>query len=146
MHLFGSGRQEQIGFAAGGRGLSTPTEPNVAYDIYPALPMKVAVVGSGVSGLAATWLLNEYSDHEVHLYEADSRAGGHANTVSFTAPGVQNAQAVDVDTGFVSSVSDSRSSGSLPLPSLSSTPLRTPTSCAFCIYTPTLSPPSSRRQ
>ena len=48
--------------------------------------MKVAIVGSGVSGLAATWLLNEYSDHEVHLYEADSRLGGHANTVNFKPP------------------------------------------------------------
>ncbi|KAH9949861.1 FAD/NAD(P)-binding domain-containing protein [Amylocystis lapponica] len=60
--------------------------------------MKVAVVGSGVSGLAATWLLNEYTDHEVHLYEADLRPGGHANTVTFTQPGKQLA---DVDTGFI---------------------------------------------
>ncbi|GJE88774.1 hypothetical protein PsYK624_048600 [Phanerochaete sordida] len=62
------------------------------------LSMKVAVVGSGVSGLAATWLLNEYSDHEVHLYEASARAGGHANTVAFKQPGVKDAAAVDVDT------------------------------------------------
>ncbi|KAJ3509469.1 hypothetical protein NLJ89_g5206 [Agrocybe chaxingu] len=45
--------------------------------------MKVAVVGSGVSGLGATWLLNEHSDHEVHLYESDDRPGGHANTVHY---------------------------------------------------------------
>jgi len=56
--------------------------------------MRVAVVGSGVSGLAATWLLNEYSDHEVHLYEASDRPGGHANTVRFNS---ENAS-VDVDT------------------------------------------------
>ncbi|KAI0667621.1 FAD/NAD(P)-binding domain-containing protein [Trametes maxima] len=49
--------------------------------------MKVAVVGSGVSGLAATWLLNEHTDHEVHLFEADSRPGGHANTVTYSRPG-----------------------------------------------------------
>ncbi|KAI0927052.1 hypothetical protein AcV5_007691 [Taiwanofungus camphoratus] len=60
--------------------------------------MKVAVVGSGVSGLAATWLLNEYSSHEVHLYEADSRPGGHVNTVLFVQPGKES---VDVDTGFI---------------------------------------------
>ncbi|KZT11959.1 FAD/NAD(P)-binding domain-containing protein [Laetiporus sulphureus 93-53] len=60
--------------------------------------MKIAVVGSGVSGLAATWLLNEYSNHEVHLYEAESRPGGHANTISF----VQEGKApIDVDTGFI---------------------------------------------
>ncbi|KAJ2913379.1 hypothetical protein MD484_g7049, partial [Candolleomyces efflorescens] len=61
--------------------------------------MKVAVVGSGVSGLAATWLLNEYSDHEVHLYESDSRPGGHANTVKYYPPG--KSEGVDVDTGFI---------------------------------------------
>ncbi|THG98806.1 hypothetical protein EW026_g3439 [Hermanssonia centrifuga] len=63
--------------------------------------MKIAVVGSGVSGLAATWLLNEFSDHEVHLYEADSRPGGHANTVNFKQPGNKSGTQVDVDTGFI---------------------------------------------
>lgn len=63
--------------------------------------MKVAVIGSGVSGLAATWLLNEHSQHEVHLYEADSRLGGHANTVDFTPPGSKTGESVPVDTGFI---------------------------------------------
>ncbi|KAF9524252.1 amine oxidase [Crepidotus variabilis] len=62
--------------------------------------MKVAVVGSGVSGLAATWLLNEHSDHEVHLYESDSRPGGHANTVHFV-PNDRHGSGIDVDTGFI---------------------------------------------
>lgn len=44
-------------------------------------------------------LLNEFSEHEVHLFEADERAGGHANTVSFKLPQADNAKsAVDVDT------------------------------------------------
>ncbi|KAI0264008.1 hypothetical protein BC834DRAFT_287048 [Gloeopeniophorella convolvens] len=60
--------------------------------------MRVAVVGSGVAGLGATWLLNEHSDHEVHLYESDDRPGGHANTVHVTPPGKEP---VDVDTGFI---------------------------------------------
>ncbi|KAI0754864.1 FAD/NAD(P)-binding domain-containing protein [Daedaleopsis nitida] len=51
--------------------------------------MKIAVVGSGVSGLGATWLLNEHTTHEVHLFEADSRPGGHANTVTYARPGKQ---------------------------------------------------------
>ncbi|KAF8158029.1 amine oxidase [Crassisporium funariophilum] len=63
--------------------------------------MKVAVVGSGVSGLGATWLLNEHSDHEVHLYESDYRPGGHANTVRFMPEGKTWPEGVDVDTGFI---------------------------------------------
>ncbi|KAF7309884.1 Amino-oxidase domain-containing protein [Mycena indigotica] len=63
--------------------------------------MKVAVVGSGAAGLAATWLLNQHSEHEVHLYEADSRPGGHANTVKFTTPGRAPDEGVYVDTGFI---------------------------------------------
>ena len=41
--------------------------------------MRLAVVGSGVSGLAAAWLLQRR--HEVHLFERDSRLGGHTHTV-----------------------------------------------------------------
>ncbi|XP_006460492.1 hypothetical protein AGABI2DRAFT_203560 [Agaricus bisporus var. bisporus H97] len=63
--------------------------------------MKIAVIGSGVSGLAATWLLNEHSDHEVHLYEADDRPGGHANTVRFRPRDQLQGDGVDVDTGFI---------------------------------------------
>ncbi|KZW00435.1 FAD/NAD(P)-binding domain-containing protein [Exidia glandulosa HHB12029] len=49
------------------------------------MPKRIAVVGSGCAGLGATWLLNEHSEHEVHLYEADNRPGGHANTQDFRA-------------------------------------------------------------
>ena len=40
-------------------------------------------------------LLNEYSAHEIHLYEADDRPGGHANTVRVAQSGKEP---VDVDT------------------------------------------------
>jgi predicted NAD/FAD-binding protein len=56
---------------------------------------KLAVVGSGVSGLAAAWLLSQR--HDVTLYEADDRIGGHACTVD--AP--HGAGAIAVDTGFI---------------------------------------------
>ncbi|KAH7101610.1 FAD/NAD(P)-binding domain-containing protein [Auriculariales sp. MPI-PUGE-AT-0066] len=65
------------------------------------MPLRVAVVGSGVSGLAATWLLNEHSDHVVDLFEADSRPGGHANTVTFTPPKDSGLEPCEVDTGFI---------------------------------------------
>ena len=53
---------------------------------------RIAVVGSGVSGLSAAWLLSQSND--VVLYEANSRVGGHANTVDVPGTG-------PVDTGFI---------------------------------------------
>ncbi|QDS98014.1 NAD(P)/FAD-dependent oxidoreductase [Adhaeretor mobilis] len=45
--------------------------------------MRIAIIGSGISGLVCGWLLSR--KHEITLYEADSRLGGHTNTVDFTA-------------------------------------------------------------
>jgi predicted NAD/FAD-binding protein len=56
---------------------------------------RVAVVGSGISGLSAAWLLREQAD--VTLFEADARFGGHAHTVDVTLDGVTHG----VDTGFL---------------------------------------------
>jgi predicted NAD/FAD-binding protein len=56
---------------------------------------RVAVVGSGIAGLAAAWHLAEYAD--VVLYEADSHFGGHAHTADLTLGGVSHG----VDTGFL---------------------------------------------
>ncbi|PKR50632.1 NAD(P)/FAD-dependent oxidoreductase [Thalassospira marina] len=53
--------------------------------------MKIAVVGSGISGLSAAWLLSQ--KHDVTLYEKDDRPGGHSNTV--------DASGTPVDTGFI---------------------------------------------
>jgi len=57
--------------------------------------LKVAVVGSGVSGLTAAHLLHPH--HDVTVLEADTRIGGHANTVSVRV----GSKTVDVDTGFL---------------------------------------------
>ncbi|MDE2598977.1 MAG: FAD-dependent oxidoreductase [Rhodocyclaceae bacterium] len=56
---------------------------------------RVAVVGSGISGMAAAWLLR--NTHEVTLYEAASRLGGHTNTVDVELEGLR----FPVDTGFL---------------------------------------------
>ncbi len=58
--------------------------------------MKIAVVGSGISGLGAAWLLSQ--KHEVHLFESENRLGGHAHTVNID----ENANSrIPVDTGFL---------------------------------------------
>ena len=57
--------------------------------------MRIAIVGTGISGLVAAHLLAEH--HDVTVFEADSRPGGHTNTVR-----VDLADAtVEVDTGFL---------------------------------------------
>ena len=56
----------------------------------------VAVIGAGVSGLTAAYLLNR--THDVTLFEADARLGGHAHTHDVTASdGSRHA----VDSGFI---------------------------------------------
>jgi uncharacterized protein len=57
--------------------------------------MRIAIVGGGVSGLVCAHML--HSEHELVLFEAGERAGGHANTVRVeTEAGVY-----DLDTGFI---------------------------------------------
>ena len=57
---------------------------------------RVAVVGSGVSGMAAAWLLSQR--YETHLFERNTRIGGHTNTVTVTQ---EDGSTVGVDTGFI---------------------------------------------
>ena len=57
--------------------------------------LKIAVVGTGISGLAATWLLSK--EHSVTVYEKNMRMGGHSNTVNIEKNGVTQ----PVDTGFI---------------------------------------------
>lgn len=63
----------------------------------PASPAgrRIAVVGSGISGLSCAWLLSQ--EHDVTLFEADDRLGGHSSTVDAPSPH----EPVAVDTGFI---------------------------------------------
>lgn len=61
----------------------------------PGLRQKIAVIGSGISGLASAYLLQKRYD--VTLYEANSYFGGHTNTVDIEVEGIKQA----VDTGFL---------------------------------------------
>jgi len=59
--------------------------------------MRVAVVGSGIAGASAAWLLSRR--HDVTLFEADVRAGGHTRTVD--VPDARTGRPRPVDTGFI---------------------------------------------
>lgn len=64
------------------------------FDIEKGPAQRIAIVGSGISGLSAAWLLSRR--HRVTLFEADARPGGHARTVTAGRRGDQ-----PVDTGFI---------------------------------------------
>lgn len=62
--------------------------------------MKVAVVGAGISGMAAAHTLREHA--RVTLFEAAACFGGHAHTVDVTLPGADGKPVRHgVDTGFL---------------------------------------------
>src|ERR1700761_6519467 len=59
--------------------------------------LNIAVIGTGISGMSAAWLLSQR--HDVTVYEQDDRLGGHTNTVE--APGAGGTGITPVDTGFI---------------------------------------------
>ncbi len=58
-------------------------------------PIEIAVIGSGIAGLSAAWLLSR--KHKVTLFEKETHLGGHSNTQIAALPGGP----VAVDTGFI---------------------------------------------
>jgi uncharacterized protein len=57
--------------------------------------MKIAIIGGGISGLSAAWHLHE--SHDVWLFEAQGRLGGHTDTHNVLDGG----RALAIDTGFI---------------------------------------------
>lgn len=57
--------------------------------------MRIAVIGSGIAGLGAAWLLCRR--HEVHLFEREGRPGGHTHTVRHG----EGDAPLALDTGFI---------------------------------------------
>ncbi|MBK1882413.1 FAD-dependent oxidoreductase [Luteolibacter pohnpeiensis] len=56
---------------------------------------RIAIIGSGISGLACAWFLRNH--HQVTVFEKDNRLGGHANTLTVE----ENDRPVHLDTGFM---------------------------------------------
>jgi predicted NAD/FAD-binding protein len=57
--------------------------------------MRIAVIGSGISGMVSAHLLSQ--EHDIVMYEANDYIGGHTNTVDISVDGVS----YPVDTGFI---------------------------------------------
>ena len=57
--------------------------------------MKIAIIGSGISGLTCGYLLHK--EHDIHVFEASDWVGGHTHTVNVTVKGQRYA----IDTGFI---------------------------------------------
>ena len=57
--------------------------------------MKIAIIGAGISGMGAAYLLAPH--HEVTLYEKNDYFGGHSRTIDID----DHHQAIPVDTGFI---------------------------------------------
>ena len=57
--------------------------------------MKIAIIGSGISGLSCAWLLNK--EYDITLFEKNNYLGGHSNTANINYDGKD----IAVDTGFI---------------------------------------------
>lgn len=75
--------------------LPTPTVDTMSSSTDRFRRKRVAIVGSGSAGIGALWALNK-TYHDVYVYEASDRFGGHTNTVDFK----KGKFSTKVDAGF----------------------------------------------
>ena len=57
--------------------------------------MKIAIIGTGISGMTAAHLLNQ--EHDITVYESSNYIGGHSNTIMVEEDG----KSIPIDTGFI---------------------------------------------
>ena len=57
--------------------------------------MKIAIIGTGISGMTAAHLLNQ--EHDITVYESNNYIGGHSNTIMVEEDG----NSIPIDTGFI---------------------------------------------
>ena len=57
--------------------------------------MKIAIIGTGISGMVAAWHLNQ--KHDITVFEANDYIGGHTHTV----PVEKEGRSYAIDTGFI---------------------------------------------
>ncbi|MGA0805277.1 MAG: FAD-dependent oxidoreductase, partial [Pseudohongiellaceae bacterium] len=63
----------------------------------PAGKRRIAVIGTGISGMATAWYLTQQGGVDLQVYEAAPRLGGHTATIMLQQDGEQLA----IDTGFI---------------------------------------------
>ena len=69
--------------------------PAGKYQSSGQVQLDIAIVGSGIAGMSAAWLLSQA--HSVTIFERETRIGGHSNTVDVETAGTKT----PVDTGFI---------------------------------------------
>ena len=60
--------------------------------------MKIAIIGSGISGLSAAFYLSK--KHNVDLFEREDHFGGHAHTIDLKIDDIEK-KSIKIDVGFI---------------------------------------------
>src|SRR5690606_18153574 len=75
--------------------IDAPALPHATFAPSSQRRLNIAVIGSGIAGMSAAWLLSRR--HQVTVFEKEGRLGGHSNTAELDLGG----KPIAVDTGFI---------------------------------------------